>query len=45
MPYVSKKQQRYLESKASPLTEKQKEDFRSKTDFAKLPAKKKKATK
>lgn len=39
MPYASKAQQRYLESDSSPLTEAQKEDFRSATDFKSLPEK------
>lgn len=45
MPYKSKAQQRYLESKASPLTPKQKQEWRSETNFAKLPARKKKPAK
>jgi len=39
MPYKSKAQQRYLESSASPLTEEQKKEFRSATDFKRLPDK------
>jgi hypothetical protein len=39
MPYKSKAQQRYLESKASPLTQAQKEEFRAATDFKSLPEK------
>ena len=37
MPFQSKAQQRYLESKASPLTEGQKREFESATDFKSLP--------
>lgn len=36
MPYKSKAQQRYLESKASPLSEGQKQEFRSATNFGSL---------
>ena len=37
MPFKSSAQQRYLESSASPLTEAQKREFESATDFKKLP--------
>jgi hypothetical protein len=37
MPYSSKAQQRYMESDASPLTEAQKKEWRSATDFSSLP--------
>lgn len=37
MPYRSLAQQRYLESKDSPLTEDQKKEYRAATDFSKLP--------
>jgi len=37
MPFKSKAQQRFLESKASPLTEEQKKEWESATDFKKLP--------
>lgn len=39
MPFKSKAQQRYLESSASPLTEGQKREFESATNFSKLPEK------
>ncbi len=42
MPYKSVKQQKYLESDSSPLTQAQKEEWRAATDFKKLPEKKKK---
>lgn len=41
MPFKSKAQQRYLESSASPLTEAQKREFESATDFSRLPARSK----
>ncbi len=37
MPFSSKAQQRYLESKASPLSEKQKREYESATNFKTLP--------
>ena len=40
MPFKSVKQQRYLESEASPLTEAQKREFESATNFKTLPEKK-----
>jgi hypothetical protein len=39
MPFRSVKQQRYLESKASPLTAAQKKDFEQATNFKTLPEK------
>lgn len=39
MPFKSKAQQRYLESKSSPLSKGQKEEWESSTDFKKLPEK------
>lgn len=39
MPFRSKAQQRYLESKASPLTDKQKREFEKSTNFKSLPEK------
>ncbi len=39
MPFASKLQQRYLESKASPLTAAQKKDFEQATNFKTLPEK------
>lgn len=43
MPFKSKAQQRYLESDASPLTEAQKREWESATNFKRLPARKKKS--
>jgi len=37
MPFKSKAQQRYLESDDSPLSDEQKEEWESATDFSKLP--------
>lgn len=37
MPFSSKAQQRYLESKASPLTAGQRKEWESATDFSHLP--------
>lgn len=37
MPFKSKAQQRYLESKASPLTAAQKREWEGDTNFAALP--------
>lgn len=45
MPFKSKAQQRFLESKASPLSEGQKKEWEEATDFSKLPAHKKVAKK
>jgi hypothetical protein len=42
MPFKSKAQQRYLESKASPLSAKQKKEWEKSTDFKSLPPKVKK---
>lgn len=39
LPFKSKSQQRFLESKGSPLTPAQKKEFESATDFKKLPEK------
>lgn len=39
MPFSSRSQQRYLESKASPLTAAQKKDFEQATNFKTLPEK------
>ncbi len=39
MPFASKSQQRYLESKSSPLTAAQKRDFEQATNFKTLPEK------
>lgn len=38
MPFKSKAQQRYLESSASPLSEAQKQEWESATNFKDLPA-------
>jgi hypothetical protein len=40
MPFKSKAQQRFLESKSSPLTEAQKREWESATDFKNLPERK-----
>ncbi len=37
MPFKSTAQQRYLESSASPLSEAQKREYESATDFKRLP--------
>jgi len=37
MPYASRAQQRYMESKNSPLSEAQKKEWRAATDFKSLP--------
>lgn len=37
MPYLSKAQQRYMESDSSPLSEAQKKEWRAATDFKSLP--------
>ncbi len=37
MPYKSVKQQRFMESSASPLSEKQKKEWRAATNFKTLP--------
>ena len=37
MPFSSKAQQRFMESKASPLSEKQKREWESATNFKTLP--------
>ncbi len=37
MAYVSKAQQRFMESDASPLSEAQKKEWRGATDFRRLP--------
>jgi hypothetical protein len=39
MPFKSKAQQRYLESKASPLSGKQKQEWEKSTNFKTLPEK------
>ncbi len=39
MPYLSKKQQRFMESKASPLSAAQKTEWESVTNFKNLPEK------
>lgn len=39
MPFKSKAQQRYLESKASPLSESQKREYEGATNFKSLPEK------
>ncbi len=39
MPFVSKAQQRYLESKASPLSAAQKKEWEGATNFKNLPEK------
>lgn len=39
MPFKSKAQQRYLESKVSPLSSAQKREWEGATDFSKLPEK------
>ena len=39
MPFVSKRQQRFLESKASPLTKAQKKEWEKSTNFKRLPEK------
>jgi len=40
MPFISKAQQRFLESSGSPLTEDQKKEFEASTDFKNLPERK-----
>jgi len=40
LPFKSKAQQRYLESSASPISEAQKREWESATNFSKLPEKK-----
>jgi hypothetical protein len=44
MPFKSSAQQRYLESSASPLSESQKKEWESATNFSKLPERKKKGS-